>query len=150
MNVILFSVEPVAKYCAEFLRGLGGSVVLCCPSAQVSLVGKAAALESAFDQVWLYESIDSPELLESIEQFNPDYIFSIYLPDKVPDTIISASKLLSANFHPAPLPEYRSADANFWPLYEGREQTAVSFHKLNSDWDSGDLLLIKYYEIKKN
>lgn len=76
-----------------------------------------------------------------IDELNPDYIFSISFPFLLSEEVLSYGAKKFINFHPGPLPQYRGPMPLFEVLRYGENETAISVHFMNSEFDEGDLIL---------
>jgi methionyl-tRNA formyltransferase len=54
---------------------------------------------------------------------------------------------LAVNFHSAILPKYRGPHSLTWALINGEKELGVSIHKINKEFDGGELLGVKKVEI---
>lgn len=88
-------------------------------------------------------------LADWIREINPDYIFSICFPFLVPETALAFGEERFFNFHTGPLPEYRGPMPIFEVLRYGETETAVSVHRMTSDFDDGAIVMSEYIAISK-
>lgn len=83
---------------------------------------------------------DMPALEQWIAAEQPDYLFSIAFPFRIPVSILERLPGKCFNFHPGPLPAYRGAAPIFEVLKAGETETAVCVHYLEAGFDEGDIV----------
>ena len=94
-----------------------------------------------------YTDIQEKTILNTLKNINPHYIFSILIPDRIPNTIIQTAQNGAFNIHPSKLPKYRSACPWYWLLKNQETQSAITIHTLTEKWDSGDIIYQKTFNI---
>lgn len=57
-----------------------------------------------------------------------------------PKQVIAKENLTIINWHNALLPYHKGRNAEVWAIYEGDEQTGVTWHRITEDVDAGDIL----------
>lgn len=140
MKIVIFGYSEFTRRCVLELQQRGMDILLLCPECDRELFASYGMHEIAVQQL-IFHDMDDPVLLDALRDFSPDYLFSIIFSHLVPDHILSMARHGSVNFHPAPLPAFRTANAWFWPLRHGAESSALCLHHMTSRWDSGDLVL---------
>lgn len=56
----------------------------------------------------------------------------------------------AVNFHPSPLPRYRGPYPQVWAILDQQRRWGVSCHKLDADFDTGDILAQHHFELDAN
>jgi methionyl-tRNA formyltransferase len=79
-----------------------------------------------------------------------DLIFSINYLFIIEKEIIEYPRLYSLNIHGSILPKYRGRTPHVWAIINGEEKTGVTVHKIDQGVDTGDILLQKEVEIKRD
>lgn len=69
---------------------------------------------------------------------SPELIVSWFWTKKVPPSVLSLAPAIGV--HPSLLPRHRGADPYFWAIDAGDEKTGVTAHRLEAEYDTGDLL----------
>lgn len=69
---------------------------------------------------------------------------------KLPDNIIYAPTFGTINIHPSKLPQYRGSVPTLWSLKNKDTETAISFMRLNSKIDGGDVFAQHIIPISAN
>lgn len=83
------------------------------------------------------------DLYEEINQFNPDYFFSLYGRRIIPKGILQIVKKKSINLHPSLLPEYKGCFSCPWVILNYEKFTGITIHEIVDKVDSGDILFQK-------
>jgi methionyl-tRNA formyltransferase len=94
-----------------------------------------------------FDTITDPDLFAAIHEFKAEYILSIICSEKIPTDIVSLCRYYGLNFHPAPLPQCRTANAWFWPIRLGYTQSAITVHLLADTYDTGDIVYERKFPI---
>ncbi|WP_459211233.1 methionyl-tRNA formyltransferase [Aquimarina rhabdastrellae] len=72
-----------------------------------------------------------------------DLVIVCGLSIKVPEAVLAIPKHGFLNVHFGLLPQNAGPDPVFWSLKNGEQQTAITIHKMNTEWDKGPLLVQK-------
>ncbi len=78
--------------------------------------------------------------LDSIARADRNLLLCAAYPYKVPAEVITSFDYV-VNVHPSLLPEGRGPWPLPWPILRGDVKTGVTLHKLDRNWDTGDILL---------
>ncbi|MBB5021452.1 methionyl-tRNA formyltransferase [Desulfurispira natronophila] len=140
MNIAVFGYSDFTRRCVQELMQKGHQVLLLCPRADQAHFETNAMAELNAD-IANFENMQDPNLLDILASFSTDYIFSIIFGYKIPPQVLQQARHGSINFHPAPLPEFRTANAWFWPLRMGVKESAICLHHMTQQWDSGNVIL---------
>lgn len=76
-----------------------------------------------------------------------DLVISYLYPKKIDGRLIELSKLGCINFHPAPLPEFRGISPYTFGILEDFPYWAVSSHFIDKEFDTGDIIKIKKFDV---
>lgn len=97
------------------------------------------------NKVKVYEcaNINQEETLETIRTLNPDLILTMAWPKKFGATLLKLPSLGCVNCHPSLLPKHRGGFPISAALLAGDAETGVTFHYMNENYDTGDVLLQK-------
>lgn len=83
-------------------------------------------------------------------QFNKkdiDLVISFLYPKKIKKSLIRFPKIGCINFHPAPLPEFKGFAPYTFGIYEQSSYWGVSAHFVDEDFDTGDIIKVKTFNI---
>lgn len=89
-----------------------------------------------------FTDMDSKILL-----FQPDIILVSCFPRLVPQSILSVVKIGVFNLHPSLLPLFRGPTPLFWQFREGINDFGVTLHRMNSEFDTGNIISQKKVEM---
>lgn len=92
------------------------------------------------------ENIET-KLADWLKKYNPDVVFVKTFPFKIPASLLSIPKFGFINFHYAPLPEFRGPNPLFWMIKNRVSAAGVTIHKMDADFDSGDILFQQQFPI---
>ncbi len=99
----------------------------------------------------LYEikakSANSVEFKKEILKLNPDIVFVATWGEKLKKSIIDLPKIATINVHPSLLPKYRGPNPYLQAIKHLEQQSGVTFHLMDEDFDTGPILLQKTVEI---
>jgi len=73
--------------------------------------------------------------------FKPDIIASVYYRNIIKDHIIDKAKQGCFNIHPSLLPKHRGCSSIPWAIIEGDKLTGVTFHYIDKNIDTGNIIL---------
>jgi len=87
--------------------------------------------------------IDLSQPLNTILQQCTDYSIELIVMScyskRLPDLLFNFAKYGCFNMHPSLLPQYRGSEPLFWQM-KNAAQLGVSWHRVESDFDSGEVL----------
>jgi methionyl-tRNA formyltransferase len=107
-------------------------------------------LEKRIEAPVLFVSRNDGYGLQALQDMKPDLIFAGGFPRILPDAILQTAKLGAYNCHPSPLPRYAGADPWFWMLCNGETQSAVTIHKMVAGIDAGNIVVQRFFPIKRS
>jgi methionyl-tRNA formyltransferase len=90
------------------------------------------------------------EVIERIAASNPDYIFNIDSFSILRDQLLTVPKFGTINFHNGPLPQYAGVNVCSWAILNGESQYGVTWHFVNSDIDTGDIIAQKIFPMTES
>ena len=76
-----------------------------------------------------------------------DHVFAITWLRLLPDAVLRLPQRAAINFHDGPLPRYAGLNATCWALLQGEEEHAVTWHRIERETDTGDVLLQRRFPI---
>ncbi|MBO6272070.1 methionyl-tRNA formyltransferase [bacterium] len=97
-----------------------------------------------------YETLSSPEFIETINALKPDIAVVCSFNQKFPKELIDAVPDGIINIHPSLLPKYRGGNPYSWVIINGEKQTGVTLHFISENFDEGDIIAQEIYEIAPN
>ncbi len=93
------------------------------------------------------KSWKTAEALELITSYDADLCVMAYVLMVVPQSVITAPKFGSIQYHPSLLPMHRGPSSINWPIAVGAAKTGLTIFFPNDGLDEGDILLQKECEI---
>ncbi|MFM9708651.1 amino acid adenylation domain-containing protein [Streptomyces galilaeus] len=80
------------------------------------------------------------DLAERLTPLRFDYLFSIANLRMLPEEVLALPTRLPVNFHDGPLPRHAGLFATSWAILDGDKQHGVTWHVMNLEADTGDVL----------
>jgi methionyl-tRNA formyltransferase len=81
-----------------------------------------------------------PALLERVRALGPELLVSWFWTTRLPMTLVRAARLGGIGAHPSLLPRHRGPDPISWAIASGDEETGVTVHRLDEEYDTGEIL----------
>lgn len=126
--------------CGEILQSKGHQilgVITSAPRLSQWAMGKSIPVMAA--------DADYPAKLAQAEPF--DYLFSITHLAIIKDEVLALPRKMTINFHDGPLPAYAGLNTPAWALINQEEKYGISWHKVVSGVDEGELLKQEHFDI---
>jgi amino acid adenylation domain-containing protein len=89
-------------------------------------------------------------LVNRLNSESYDYLFSIINLSILPAEIIRSPQRGAINFHDGPLPKYAGINATSWAIMNQEKTYGITWHKINTEVDKGDILKQVFFEIAKD
>lgn len=83
---------------------------------------------------------DLARVEERIAERSPDVLVSWFWTKKIPARVRAAAVHGGIGVHPSLLPRHRGPDPTFWAIDSGDEETGVTAHVLEDEYDTGAIL----------
>ncbi len=87
------------------------------------------------------ERVRRPEVVEQLQQMNPDAMVVVGYGQIIPQAIIDIPPRGIINVHASLLPKYRGAAPIQWAIANGETRTGVTTMRIDAGLDTGDMLL---------
>jgi methionyl-tRNA formyltransferase len=88
--------------------------------------------------------VDRPKLdarfVQKVRELAPDLVVSWFWTNKIPVAVPRAAALGGIGVHPSLLPRHRGPDPTTWAILSGDSETGVTCHRLEEEYDTGDVL----------
>jgi len=88
--------------------------------------------------------------IDDVFSYDVDIILSIGYAHIIKKNILEHPKIGIINAHPAPLPKYRGRFSTMFAIINGEKTHGITFHLMNEDIDSGDIILQKIFQLEEN
>ena len=92
------------------------------------------------DRLLIKPKVSDPELLARVRGLAPDLLVSWFWTTRLPIALVRSARLGGIGAHPSLLPRHRGPDPTYWAIASGDEETGVSVHRIEKDYDTGDVL----------
>jgi len=76
-------------------------------------------------------------------------VFSVINTYLFPREIVNKSNVTIVNFHPALLPKYPGRNSEAWAIYEGENETGITWHYIDENVDNGYIILQRKTSIEE-
>ena len=87
--------------------------------------------------------------VQELKRYNPDAIVVVPFGQILPESILHMTKYGCINVHASLLPQYRGASPIQWAVIDGCKKTGVTTMLMDEGIDTGDILMIREYELAK-
>ena len=89
-------------------------------------------------------------LADHLNSKSYDYLFSIINLSILSNDVIQSPRKGAINFHDGPLPQYAGVNAPSWAIMNQEKTYGITWHKIATEIDKGDILKQAIFEISKN
>ncbi len=79
-----------------------------------------------------------------------EWILSVANLEVLPDAVLELAKIGAVNFHDGSLPAYAGLNAPVWAILNGETQHGITWHRIASGVDTGNILVQKQFPIADN
>ncbi len=125
---------------ALLLDADGHEVALCAVCRADALGLRRARRRFGEGRVLLRPSATDPALVDRVRALAPDLVVSWFWTTRLPMSLVGAARLGGVGVHPSLLPRHRGPDPTYWAIASGDEETGVTAHRLERDYDTGAML----------
>jgi methionyl-tRNA formyltransferase len=101
---------------------------------------RRARLMLGHERVLIKPNPRDPALHARVRSLAPDLLVSWFWTNRLPMEIITSARLGGVGAHPSLLPRHRGPDPFFWAIASGDEETGVTVHRLEAEYDTGEIL----------
>jgi methionyl-tRNA formyltransferase len=136
LRIVFFGL-PLA---ALLLAKDGHDVALAACSYSAALGLRRARRVLGAERVLVRPSLSDPALLERVQALEPDLLVSWFWTSRLPMRLVKTARLGGIGAHPSLLPRHRGPDPFYWAIASGDEETGVTVHRIEADYDTGDIL----------
>ncbi|MEZ3179521.1 amino acid adenylation domain-containing protein [Streptomyces pimonensis] len=131
-SCVVIGEETLLVECTRLLVGRGHTVA--------AVVSPSAELLDWAEGEGLPAVRFGPDLAERLAPLRFDYLFSIANLRMLPEEVLALPTHLPVNFHDGPLPRHAGLFATSWAILDGDKQHSVTWHVMNLEADTGDVL----------
>jgi len=134
---IVFFGLPLA---ALLLARDGHEIALACLSRRDAVGVRRARRVFGDERVLMKPRASDPKLCERVRDLSPDLLVSWFWTTRLPMPLVRAARLGGIGAHPSLLPRHRGPDPTYWAIASGDAETGVTVHRIEEDYDTGDML----------
>ncbi len=84
--------------------------------------------------------LEDPAVAEMIASAHCDVLLSWFWPRRIPVSLLSKVSRGAFGVHPSLLPRFRGPDPYFHAIDQGEQETGVTLHRLDADYDTGAIV----------
>lgn len=84
--------------------------------------------------------VNTKKFKKALLKLNPDIILVGSWGERISKEIYDIPKIATINAHPSLLPKYRGPNPYYWVIRNQEQTSGVSFHLVDSDYDTGAIL----------
>ena len=144
-KIVLFAYSLVGHACLKALIDTGENIVgvFTHPDTPGEPLWFPSVAELAKDHgipVIATEDPKDPEVMERLQEMQPDLIFSFYYRKMIPGAILDLPRQGSFNMHGSLLPRYRGRAPINWALVHGEIETGPTLHHMVKSADAGAIV----------
>lgn len=125
---------------AALLLARDGHDVALAALSRTDAVGLRRARRVFGDRLLIKPGVRDPALLARVEALRPDLLVSWFWTTRLPMPLVRAARLGGVGAHPSLLPRHRGPDPTYWAIASGDEETGVTVHRIEAEYDTGDVL----------
>ena len=125
---------------AALLLARDGHDIALVAISRTDAVGLRRARRLFGDRLVEKPSVRDPALLARVRALEPDLLVSWFWTTRLPMTLVRAARLGGVGAHPSLLPRHRGPDPTYWAIASGDDETGVSVHRIEAEYDTGDVL----------
>jgi methionyl-tRNA formyltransferase len=138
------TIKPIADALSGALRDLGHEPVAVLAARRAEGDEQPPFLQlttsSAPQGVELLFARDKHAIERLVRAYEPDLLTCWGFPWKIPQAALDVPRLGSINLHPALLPRHRGPIPLAWALREGDAAWGATWHRMDAELDTGNLL----------
>jgi methionyl-tRNA formyltransferase len=91
-------------------------------------------------RVLIKPKVRDPALLARVRGLAPDLLVSWFWTTRLPMSLVREARLGGIGAHPSLLPRHRGPDPTYWAIASGDEETGVTVHRIEEEYDTGAIL----------
>lgn len=99
---------------------------------------QSLAFDNSIPLIKLNENFNDMD--SKISLFQPDIILVSCYARLIPQSVLSIANVGAFNLHPSLLPLFRGPTPLFWQFREGISDFGVTLHRMNSEFDTGNII----------
>ena len=142
-RILFIGMPDMALVCLSKLAAKGINIVGVVPPAKDDPTNKLmvdTAQNLGFDIIDYNISLSDKGFLQRIKNLNADLGVVASFNKKLPKELLQLTKDGFINLHPSKLPDYRGANPYSHVIINGEEESAITLHFMDENFDTGDII----------
>ena len=142
-RILFIGMPDMALVCLSKLAAKGINIVGVVPPAKDDPTNKLmvdTAQTLGFDIIDYHISLSDKGFLQRIKNLNADLGVVASFNKKLPKELLQLTKDGFINLHPSKLPDYRGANPYSHVIINGEEESAITLHFMDENFDTGDII----------
>ncbi len=142
-RILFIGMPDMALVCLSKLAAKGINIVGVVPPAKDDPTNKLmvdTAQTLGFDIIDYNISLSDKGFLQRIKNLNADLGVVASFNKKLPKELLQLTKDGFINLHPSKLPDYRGANPYSHVIINGEEESAITLHFMDENFDTGDII----------
>jgi len=144
-RLVVFAYHDVGYVCLQELIRSGDTVVAVVthdddPGEEIWFRSVRRLAEEHGIPVFTPENVNTPEWIERVRGWAPDFLFSFYYRKLLGAELLAIPRRGCLNLHGSLLPRYRGRCPVNWVLIHGERETGVTLHYMEVKPDRGDIV----------
>ena len=128
---------------AALLLDRDGHDIVLASICRSDAVGLYRAKKRFAGRLLLKPDATRPAFIERVRALKPDLVVSWFWTKRLPIDLIRVAPHGGIGAHPWLLPRHRGPDPTYWAIASGDTETGVSVHRLEAEYDTGDVLMVE-------
>ena len=142
-RILFIGMPDMALVCLSKLAAKGINIVGVVPPAKDDPTNKImidTAQNLGFDIIDYNISLSDKGFLQRIKNLNADLGVVASFNKRLPKELLQLTKDGFINLHPSKLPDYRGANPYSHVIINGEEESAITLHFMDENFDTGDII----------
>lgn len=142
-RILFIGMPDMALVCLSKLAAKGINIVGVVPPSKDDPTNKLmvdTAQTLGFDIIDYNISLSDKGFLQRIKNLNADLGVVASFNKKLPKELLQLTKDGFINLHPSKLPDYRGANPYSHVIINGEEESAITLHFMDENFDTGDII----------
>ena len=142
-KILFIGMPDMALICLSKLAAKGINIVGVVPPAKDDPTNKLmvdTAQSLGFEIIDYNISLSDKGFLQRIKNLNADLGVVASFNKKLPKELLQLTKDGFINLHPSKLPDYRGANPYSHVIINGEEESAITLHYMDENFDTGDII----------
>ncbi|MFN8627904.1 MAG: formyltransferase [Candidatus Binatia bacterium] len=145
MRSVVFAYHDIGHVCLRELFDAGATVAAVIthddnPAEAIWFRSVRELAEAHGVPVFAPDTVNTPEWVERIARWRPDFLFSFYFRKLLSNDILALPAVGALNLHGSLLPRYRGRCPVNWVLIHDERETGVTLHYMVEKADRGDIV----------